>query len=60
MLLMLIIIDVVIGWLCKDVADELLCRGYLPELVVFDNEIDPYIFLERGCVEGTSTRVLIQ
>lgn len=44
--------DVVIGWLCKDVADELLCRGYLPELVVFDNEIDPYIFLERGLRRG--------
>jgi len=44
--------DVVIGWLCKDVADELLCRGYLPELVVFDNEIDPYVFLERGLRRG--------
>ena len=44
--------DVMIGWLQHKVVDDLISSGYIPEIVLFSNEIDPYRVLERGLRRG--------
>lgn len=44
--------DVVLGWLQKDVVREVLSMGYEPEIVMFDNHVDPRALFERARDRG--------
>lgn len=44
--------DVVLGWLQKDVVREVLSMGYEPEIVMFDNHVDPRALFERARERG--------
>lgn len=46
--------DVVLGWLQHHVVDELIVRGYHPELVLFDPAVDPTIMFERASRRGNN------
>lgn len=44
--------DVVFGWLQNNVVDELIARGYYPELVLFDPAVDSTVMFERARGRG--------
>lgn len=46
--------DVVLGWLQHHVVDELIVRGYRPELVLFDPAVDPSVMFERARGRGNN------
>lgn len=46
--------DVVFGWLQNKVVDELIARGYYPELVLFDPAVDPSVMFERARGRGNN------